>query len=1031
VRLSEAYTNCLKPDAGKAAYGSSCSDSSQCLTEYCFNSTCSCPDNSFLDSKSGLCAQKSGDIQAKNGDCGYIISTNIPFISLVQWNINGEYGTYVTLVILEVNMDPSWCSYSYLEVYEGSLSLRSSICALNDSTAKYQASKSNSLTVKYRGTTEGYKGFRAVYYIRNYAAVLTEPTGYISSPGYPVSYDIYSQYSWLITAKPGQIITLSSDGFIYNDDYVKVYNGQNEYSSQLRNFTSQWSNQSVTSTSNSVFVKFTTSYVWTYTGFSASYQVYVLYGNFCGLSDKCAQGMTCIGGICTCSDQSYYDQTRKTCQNRVPYGSVCNYQDICAKSLSCSGLYCSCNSVRYYDQLSMTCINRLNYGYPCSSNDWCVAGLSCEGGSCGCASSQYYDAMSASCYSRFPHGYLCSLPEQCAQGFICVDYVCRCSSSQYYDSANLRCRSGILYGQNCSDQVSCVQDLSCYSGVCDCPQNKFYDTSSQTCQYKRTYGMICYSSDQCAQDLVCDGNLCRCSKDHYYDYSSQTCKISVDYGDSCNSTDQCSPGLVCWLDICQCSQSSYYNTSSRSCYTQLSHTDSCETSEQCLSPLLCVPDISSISRCLCPSETYFYYYNCINESLLATMAIDELAKSNSVHLTWTLNYSLPNVSFIVTCREVSQNFQRQFRNSEISEIYIDGLLPGTQYNVIITILLPSDNYYQSRSVDESLILNTRQIYGRVCDDQVQCDERMKCDRGVCVCANDYYFSAWTKLCEKRLTKGYECNITDECKVNMTCALGHCGCLTGYYYQNIEQQCYPAFKRGQQCDPSIQDMCVSRDLVCRRDTLYSYTCQQSFDGQITVVPNVKSEADTNTTLIALIVVSVFGWAVAIATGVCVIVLCRRIRNTSTANGCDNQLKKNTGTKKNDYRTFPPKADQDPLEYVNKDDLDATSSVHSYSNLQITTSAQPALSARPTANSKPLIPVKPPKASRGPFGGKILSTPTSTFTNTTFEPEPVEEEEDVYEELRVPEMLYHNEGTVKKGDTNSNIYQNCGISSIDQN
>uniref|UniRef100_A0A2C9KNS2 CUB domain-containing protein n=1 Tax=Biomphalaria glabrata TaxID=6526 RepID=A0A2C9KNS2_BIOGL len=130
------------------------------------------------------------------------------FNTVVQWNISGDTDTYVTLVILEVNMNTLYCSSNYVEVLEGTMTLRSALCRSYDYTAKYQASKSNRLTVNYRGTTKGYTGFRAVFFIRNNSAVLTEPTGYIASPGYPLNYKIYSQYTWLITARPGQVITL-------------------------------------------------------------------------------------------------------------------------------------------------------------------------------------------------------------------------------------------------------------------------------------------------------------------------------------------------------------------------------------------------------------------------------------------------------------------------------------------------------------------------------------------------------------------------------------------------------------------------------------------------------------------------------------------------------------------------------------------------------------------------------------------------------------------------------------------------------
>ncbi|KAI8792421.1 cubilin, partial [Biomphalaria glabrata] len=282
-RGSETYTKCLKPDTGKRTFGTSCSDDTQCLTEYCRHTTCSCPDGSVLDSQTGFCVKTTGDttITAKNGDCGYIVSTgDISYNTVVQWNISGDTDTYVTLVILEVNMNTLYCSSNYVEVLEGTTTLGSALCRSNDYTAKYQASKSNRLTVNYRGTTKGYTGFRAVFFIRNNSAVLTEQTGYIASPGYPLNYKTYSQYTWLITARPGQVITLSTSGSIVStSDYVYIYDGQYRVDvSLLKNYTVPWPMQSVTSRSNYMLVVFSTSYSWysslSYYGFSGSYQVY-------------------------------------------------------------------------------------------------------------------------------------------------------------------------------------------------------------------------------------------------------------------------------------------------------------------------------------------------------------------------------------------------------------------------------------------------------------------------------------------------------------------------------------------------------------------------------------------------------------------------------------------------------------------------------------------------------------------------------------------------------------------------------------
>ncbi|KAI8792422.1 deleted in malignant brain tumors 1 protein [Biomphalaria glabrata] len=380
-KVSETHTKCFTQETGKKMYGNSCSDNTQCLTEYCGYTTCSCPFGSVLDSKTGFCVRSTGDnmIMASNGDCGYIVSTREVYLNtVVQWDIIGDTDTYVTLVILEVNMNTFYCSSNYVEVLEGSTMLRGPLCTSNDYTAKYQASKSSRLTIKYRGTYGGDQGFRAVYFIRNNSAVLTEPTGYIASPGYPLNYKGNSKYSWLITARPGQVITLSTTGSTqYLYDYVYIYDGQYEFN-RLKSHTGQWSMQSVTSTSNYMLVVLSTTYSWSSSSsnysFSGSYQVYgVLYGESCNITDTCIQGLTCLGGVCGCLASQYYDQT--TCKSRLSAGAFCYGQDVCAQSLVCSGSYCRCQDSQYYDKSSMTCKQTLNVGEQCdpTMEDMCAS----------------------------------------------------------------------------------------------------------------------------------------------------------------------------------------------------------------------------------------------------------------------------------------------------------------------------------------------------------------------------------------------------------------------------------------------------------------------------------------------------------------------------------------------------------------------------------------------------------------------------------------------------------------------------------
>uniref|UniRef100_A0A2C9LF80 CUB domain-containing protein n=1 Tax=Biomphalaria glabrata TaxID=6526 RepID=A0A2C9LF80_BIOGL len=141
------------------------------------------------------------------GECGYLVSpSSMATGSLDSWIINGASGTYITIVVLEIDMDSTSCSTNYLEISEAYRNLLNKTCVRSDSTLRFHASISSRLTVFYRKASIAYRGFRAIYYTRSWYSELYESKGYIVSPGYPASYEDHMNRTWLISVASGRII---------------------------------------------------------------------------------------------------------------------------------------------------------------------------------------------------------------------------------------------------------------------------------------------------------------------------------------------------------------------------------------------------------------------------------------------------------------------------------------------------------------------------------------------------------------------------------------------------------------------------------------------------------------------------------------------------------------------------------------------------------------------------------------------------------------------------------------------------------
>ncbi|KAH9507985.1 hypothetical protein Btru_052513 [Bulinus truncatus] len=339
--LTDAGDFCSPQSTEKLNYGAQCTTNSQCTTNVCRLSRCSCLSSSFYDDCSTSCAPKCGSNLSSDG---LIVSPSYlyPQDSTCYWNINGSSGTYVTLVVDDIDMYPFNCNSNYLTVTDSNnYPLVNKVCYRNYTIPPVVASSSPYMRIGYVSAYSGYRGFRGKFYIRSYFTSLSELSGYIASPGFPVQYPRSSNYTWLISGKPGHIVTLSilSLDTECRYDMVSVYDGPNISSPLLVSLCSSPVTRDIKSSTSQMVINFRTDDSQQYAGFSALYVTHGRpYNQSCNDTGQCAEDFTCIDSQCGCRMDQYYDADNKTCLNGVGLGVQCSVSvsGMCASYFNCT-----------------------------------------------------------------------------------------------------------------------------------------------------------------------------------------------------------------------------------------------------------------------------------------------------------------------------------------------------------------------------------------------------------------------------------------------------------------------------------------------------------------------------------------------------------------------------------------------------------------------------------------------------------------------------------------------------------------------
>ncbi|KAK0064444.1 CUB and zona pellucida-like domain-containing protein 1 [Biomphalaria pfeifferi] len=357
---------CQSKVLGKKDYGKSCSYDSECETGICSNFKCSCHNLFFYDNCSQTCIKNCNNSlyysESSNLAAGLIVSADSvnPPGTKCLWEIYGWPGSYLTLVIEIIDMNPHENVTNWVQV----LSTRALLLDREDSLKRHfprtLASESGNLRVYYSTTFSGYKGFRALYYIYNFNAALTNSSGYIISPGFPNFYEENRNFTWLISGKIGQVVTLRILNISLHcpHDFVNMYDRNHIVDPPLASLCDRGSTFNITSTTNNVFINFRTDGIYSRKkGFVAYYSIHGQYGDYCTSADQCPVGLVCNAtNKCDCSKSEKYDLKSKICKKALIHGEPCgvNSEGYCLLFLECipdsKGVFrCLCPDHTYFD----------------------------------------------------------------------------------------------------------------------------------------------------------------------------------------------------------------------------------------------------------------------------------------------------------------------------------------------------------------------------------------------------------------------------------------------------------------------------------------------------------------------------------------------------------------------------------------------------------------------------------------------------------------------------------------------------------
>ncbi|CRL00998.1 CLUMA_CG014207, isoform A [Clunio marinus] len=184
------------------------------------------------------------------------------------WWILASQGNKLSLTIKDINIASSPnCNENYLEIrkVDGGGPLVGVYCG---DEIPANLGDSQNYWIKYQtGQSSTSKGFLAeFFYIKN--SDLSGQSGVIESPFYPKFVSAYHEFSYRITVSSGFAIRLEFPIFYMEEEdesdcnsYLIIYNGYDDTAPYLKDAFCSQNAESITSETNTVFIKFVNSYV--------------------------------------------------------------------------------------------------------------------------------------------------------------------------------------------------------------------------------------------------------------------------------------------------------------------------------------------------------------------------------------------------------------------------------------------------------------------------------------------------------------------------------------------------------------------------------------------------------------------------------------------------------------------------------------------------------------------------------------------------------------------------------------------------
>ncbi|GFG35967.1 hypothetical protein Cfor_02931, partial [Coptotermes formosanus] len=210
------------------------------------------------------------------------------------WNITAPRGNKINATFSHFELEDNFwlwgrrkrssnCSYDYVEVQEGADNaapdtvLMSKRCG-SEIPGPVHSSKNHVYVHFVTDSSRTYPGFRLEWVVDGCGGILRKPSGKFTSPGYPVGYPHNTVCEWTITVDWGHSVELTIEDLSMHNvpncvrDSLTIYSGTDASGPQLSQMCHADKGKVLTSSGNSIFVRFESDMAYSGKGFGASYR---------------------------------------------------------------------------------------------------------------------------------------------------------------------------------------------------------------------------------------------------------------------------------------------------------------------------------------------------------------------------------------------------------------------------------------------------------------------------------------------------------------------------------------------------------------------------------------------------------------------------------------------------------------------------------------------------------------------------------------------------------------------------------------